>query len=353
MMEGTRTADNARDYHERYVSRRPPTISDVAELANVSPTTVSHVLTGNRKVGPATLLRVQAAMEELNYRPSGLAQSLRLRRSHTVALLVPDISNPFYPALARGLQDALIESGYHALLCNTDAKHETERAFLEVAISRRIDGVVIASFHPSVADVFMVHDAGIPVVVISSEQPPRCADWVSLGDEEASAAAVRYLIDVGHSRIGHIAGPFDLEPPGKRLLGYRHALEEAGLGVDEQLVVTGADYTVEGGRQGMSVLIERRPRPTAVFCDNDLMAIGALQCASSLGLAVPTDIAVMGYDDIAAASYVSPTLTTVMSPVYEQGHRSGELLLERMTGSYEGPGRSIQLHGSVVKRASA
>jgi DNA-binding LacI/PurR family transcriptional regulator len=297
--------------------------------------------------------RVQAVMDELSYRPSGLAQGLRLRRSHSVALLVPDISNPFYPSLARGLQDALINAGYHAMLCNTDAKRAQERFFLEDVIRRRIDGVVMSSFHAAPEDVLMVDRAGVPVVVVSSEQPPSCADWVSLGDEEASASTVRYLIEAGHSRIGHIAGPFDLVPPGNRLRGYRRALDEAGLPVDERLIISGVDYTVEGGHGAMAALLERGPRPTAVFCNNDLMAIGAMRCASSQGLAVPDDLAVVGFDDIDAASYVSPALTTVMNPVYETGFKSGQMLLERMSGAYRGTGRCVQLQGRLIKRASA
>lgn len=209
---------------------RRPTIAEVAVRAGVSQTTVSHVVTGNRPVAAATRTRVERAVEELGYRPNGLARSLRMRRTHTVALIIPDITNPFYPTLARGLDDALGVQ-YRALICNTDADRERERAFAADVSDRSADGIVIVAFRIAARDLDDILSSGMPVVSIGDRIDDPRVDLVLPDDEHGSFEATRHLVSTGHDRIGLIWEP---KGPGRhRLEGYRRALREAGIPFDE------------------------------------------------------------------------------------------------------------------------
>jgi LacI family transcriptional regulator len=327
------------------------TIEAVAARAGVSKTTVSHVLSGNRPVAPETRARVESAVAEMAYRPDGLARSLRTRRSHMVALIIPDITNPFYPVLARGLEDCLVPSGYLPFICSTDAKPDLERDFVADVVSRRVDGIVMVSFHPEEARMSRVIESGMPVVSVGGGvlDDPRI-DVVQADDERGAFDAVTHLLRRGHRCIAMIEGA-----PGSGLsrnAGYAHALEAAGIAPDAAVAVPG-HWTREGGRGAMRRLLAARPRPTAVFCANDLMALGAIDEIAAAGLEVGGEVAIVGYDDIEAAGLLASGLTTVSNPAYETGREAGRLLLERMTGSYEGPQRRVVVPCTLVERGSA
>jgi LacI family transcriptional regulator len=327
---------------------RRATIAEVADVAGVSRTTVSHVLSGNRPVAQATRERVEGAIKELGFRPNGLARSLRARRSDTVALIIPDITNPYYPVLARGLDDAL--SGHRTLICNTDAARTRELDFAADAFDRHVDGMVLVAFHIGAADLRDIIDSGLPVVSLGASIDDPGVDVVLTDDEHGAFEATRYLIERGHRRIGMMGGA---EGPGQRRgAGYRRALDEAGLASDPGLTAIGG-WTRRGGQEAMRVLLTLPDRPTAVFCANDLMAIGALDVARDSGLSIPDDLALVGYDDIEAATLVSPPLTTVVNPAYEAGQAAGRLLLDRMTGRYAGERREVVLRARLVERGSA
>lgn len=325
------------------------TIEDVARLAEVSKTTVSHVLTGKRPVAPETRARVETAISQLRYRPNGLARSLRTRTTHMVALVIPDITNPFYPLLHRGLEDGL-DGDYRTFLCSTDGRPEREREFLEEVADRRVDGVVIDSFtmqHHAAATV----PASIPIVRIGTtvvDDPNH--DTVHADDENGASAATRHLVAKGHRRIAMIQGPPGAG--GARNAGYRRVLEERGLPVDGSLVVSG-DWTRPGGTRAAEQLLRLPDPPTAIFCANDLMALGALDACRSHDKDVPGDVAIVGYDDIEAAAMVLPPLTTVSNPAYETGFLAGVLLRERMTGAYRGAPRTATLPCRLVERATS
>lgn len=324
------------------------TIADVARLAAVSKTTVSHVLTGKRPVAPETRARVETAIEQLQYRPNGLARSLRTRTTHMVALVIPDITNPFYPLLHRGLEDGL-DGDYRAFICSTDGRPEREREFLEDVADRRVDGVVVDSFtmprHAAAVPV------SIPVVRIGTtvvEDPDY--DTVHSDDENGAYAATAHLVDKGHARVAMIQGP-----PGAgaaRNAGYRRVLEERGLTVDPALVVA-SDWTRAGGTAAAERLLALPVPPTAIFCANDLMALGALDACRARSRDVPGDVAIVGYDDMEAAAMVSPPLTTVSNPAYETGFMAGVLLRERMTGAYRDAPRTVTLPCRLIERATS
>jgi LacI family transcriptional regulator len=328
------------------------TIVDVARHAGVSITTVSHALSGNRRVAEATRERVQHSIRELGYRPNAIARSLRTERSHMVSLIIPDITNPYYPTLARGLQDAVHAGGYQSFVCNTDGRRDEERSFLNDALQRRVDGIAFAAFATTARMLTPVLRADIPVVSFGTTIRHAKVDQVSSDDVGGARDATAYLIEKGYGSIAMVGGPPGSSPGDHRLAGYRAALDAAGIRFDRRSVAIG-DFTRAGGATAMAELLSRRERPRAVFCANDLMAIGAMDAIRRAGLRVPRDVAVMGYDDIEAAALVTPELSTVVNPAYDMGRAAGRLLLERMGEERPRPRAEIVVPYRLVPRGSA
>lgn len=330
------------------------TMADVASRAGVSVSTVSHVFNRTRFVSRELAERIHAAAAELGYRHNAVARSLRTGKTHLLALIIPDVSNPYYPEVARGVQDAADARDYAVVLCNTDRRVDLELRFLEMAESRQFDGVVLdpAGPHPSI--LATLRELKVPVVLVGSRIDEPAFDRVLIGAQGAYAP-VRHLLAKGHRRIALIGGPPSASGRPAKATGYLAALADAGVQADERLMVQ-ADYTRAGGAAAMRALLSLGPRGvprfTAVFAANDLMAIGALDALREAGLRVPEDVAVAGYDDIAQAAFTTPALTTVAVPKYELGKRSVELLLDRIGGS-EGPPRRVELPHTLVIRSSA
>jgi DNA-binding LacI/PurR family transcriptional regulator/AcrR family transcriptional regulator len=328
-----------------------PSITRVAELAGVSATTVSHTLNGRRPVADSTRRRVLDAIERLGYRPNVLARGLRTSRSQTIGLVIPDITNPFYPALARGLQDVLGPAGYDEIISNTDGDRDMERAAIEQMIARQVDGLAFAVFHTHAEDLLPAIEAGIPVVRLGGRLVQEGVDVVHSDDEGGAAEAARYLLARGYRRIGFVCGPEAEGPAAERVSGYRAALAEAGAPVDPRLVVH-THFSRAGGREGAAALLDLPEPPDAVLCANDIMAIGALETAALRGLRVPDDLAVMGFDDIEAAGLISPGLTTMANPAREIGQACARLLLDRLSGQAAGY-REVVIPARLVRRQSA
>jgi LacI family transcriptional regulator len=326
------------------------TIADVARHAGVSKTTVSHVLSRKRPVSVGTRERVEEAIRELGYRPDGVARSLRTRTTQTVALIIPDITNPYYPAVARGLEDGLGGSTYRSLICNTDRHPEREVEFLEDVCDRGVDGVVLDSFTLTGERLAELVPSGVPLVRIGTtviDDPGF--DTVHADDEQGAHDATRHLLGRPSRRVAMVQGP-----PGaaaRRNEGYARALRPWG-GPDPELVQSG-EWTRDGGAAAMRRLLALPDPPRAVFCANDLMAFGVLDAAREAGLDIPGDLAVAGFDDIEAAAMTHPPLTTVSNPAYETGLLAGTLLKERMLGAYLGAPRTVTLPCRLVRRATA
>jgi LacI family transcriptional regulator, galactose operon repressor len=325
------------------------TIAQVANRAGVSPTTVSHVLSGKRIVGAQTRGAVQAAIRELGYRPNNVARNLRTRQSRMVAVVVPDITNPFYGVLTRGLADAVDAAGYGSYVCNTDGLPDREQRLLEDVLDRGADGIVLASGDVA-SSAALSPGVQTPIVCVGDVLDHPSVDLVRADDEVGAHAATQHLLARGSTRIAMIEGPASSGVP--RAEGYRAALREAGRTLDPGLIVSG-DWTRRGGREAMRALLDRPQHPDAVFCANDLMAIGAIDAARERGLRVPDDVAIAGFDDVDAATIVSPTLTTVRNPSYDTGRTAGELLLSRIGGDYTEGGRTVVLPCPLVRRQSA
>lgn len=328
------------------------TIVDVARHAGVSITTVSHALSGNRPVAEATRARIDRSIRALGYRPNAFARGLRTERSHMVALIIPDITNPYYPTLARGMQDALLAGGYQMFVCSTDGRKEREQSFVSDSLQRRVDGIALAAFATTARMLAPALRAGIPVVSIGPTIRHSKIDCVRTDDVAGSRDATLYLIERGYEPIGMIGGPPGMSPSVNRLAGHRAALRSAHIRFDPRFIAIG-DFTRAGGTAAMKELLSRKWRPRAVFCANDLMAIGAMDAVRGARLRVPRDVALAGYDDIEAAGLVTPDLTTIVNPAYEMGHECGRLLLGRMSGQHKGARREVVVPHRLIRRASA
>jgi len=338
---------------ESTTSADPParvTIAHVADRAGVSPTTVSHVLSGKRVVGASTRETVLAAIRELGYRPNHVARNLRTRQSRMLAVVVPDITNPFYAVLTRGLADAVDAAGYGTFVCSTDGQHDRERRLFEDVMDRGADGIVFASGETASEITFGPGDLSTPIVCIGDHLDHPMCDAVIPDDESGSREAAAFLAARGYSAIAMVQGPPRYGAP--RTAGFCAAMEAARRPVPADYLVRG-DWTRKGGYQAMQALMALPERPDAVFCANDLMAIGALDVAHELGLRVPEDVAVVGFDDVDAATIVTPQLTTVRNPAYEAGSTAGDLVLSRMSGRYAGAGRTVVLPCPLIERGTA
>ena len=339
--------------------RRRPTQLDVARAANVSQAVVSYVLNDIRTVSilPETRQRVHTAIAELGYVPNTAARSLRSRKTHTIAVIIPDITNPYYPAFVRGVQDVARAGGYDVLAFNTDGEREIERSALDAARRGRVDGMIVTTFYLTLDDYQSVLEEGTPITLLSlladdEVRPDLPLDAVSVSGTDAARTVVNYLIDSGHTRIGMISGQLATPPREARVRGYQQALAEHGLSLEEVLI-KGGDFSEAGGYDAMRELLTLDPRPSAVFAANDLMAMGALLACREQGVRVPDDIALAGFDDIPAARLVHPALTTLNQHAHESGRRCAELLLSRLDGTYSGLTRREMLGFTLVPRASA
>jgi LacI family transcriptional regulator len=328
-------------------------IKDVSRAAGVSISTVSHVLNGTRFVSPALQERVRAAVVELDYRQNGLARSLRTRQSFALGLVIPDVSNPYYPQIARGVQDAAAGKGYWVFLCNSDRRPESEIRLLDALEQRRADGVILDASGPDPALLAALRRASVPVVLVGSRIDEPDLDVVTVAPN-GGYEAVRHLLRSGRRRVALITGP---PVPGQtrpgKARGYLQALEEAGVTAEPALIVDGG-YTREGGQEAMRRLMALPQPPDGIFAANDLMAIGALAAARTVGRRVPEDVAIVGYDDIPEAAVTSPALTTVAVPKYEMGRAAAEVLLERLGKDRDqGEPKRIVLPYQLVVRETA
>jgi LacI family transcriptional regulator len=328
------------------------TMNDVARAANVSIATVSHVINGTRFVSPERVERVQLAMRELGYTPDATARSLRVGRTDTIGLVVPDNSNPFFAALARWIEEAGFEAGYTTILANSNERPDREHRYVSTLVSKRVDGLILS---PSRGDhstlTRLLENARIPVVVVDRDAALPNADVVLYDNEGGSHEATRYLIELGHERIGCVAGPADASSATERVAGFRRAIAEAGL--PEQPVVE-SDFHFAGGRDATARLLDSGASLTAVFAANDLMAAGAVRELAARGIAVPTDMSVIGFDDAPLAEMISPALTTMRQPLQDMAHTAVSMLLSRVTSGDGGaPARKVLSTSLVIRDSTA
>lgn len=325
------------------------TIRDVAKLAGCSQATAARVLGGYSYASEETRRKVLAAAEALGYRPNRLARSMVTGRTQTIGLVVGEIDNPFFAALARAVIETVREHGYTVLLANSDENLRVEEDVLTVMKEQRVDGCVIAPVSSRKTSLDELLRSDMPVVLVDRGLAGAEVDTVLIENEEGACQAVSHLIQHGHTRIAVIHGDLDRSSNEERLRGYRRAFAEAGLPIDESLVRPA--YEIEDAYRVVSELLREPDRPTALFTAHNHASLGAVHAIREAGLSVPEDIAVVGFDDTDWATLVKPQLTAVAQPVYEMGRTAAELLLRRMEGDQRPPVR-VRIASRLMIRAS-
>ncbi|MFY1636270.1 LacI family DNA-binding transcriptional regulator [Solwaraspora sp. WMMB335] len=320
------------------------TIRDVARLAEVSTATVSRVFAADTNVRPQTAERVRRAAIELGYVPNSLARGLRQQRSSAWALIIADIENPFLTQVTRGVEDVAQSAGYSLLLCNTDESPEKENGYLSIAEQARVSGVLIT---PTSADsrIDQLLARGLPVIAM--DRPLRRAldvDTVLIDSRRAARAAVELMIGRGHQRIACVTGPQRVFTASERVLGYREALEDAGIAVDEALIHY-ADFNQQGGQQATRQLVGDR-QVTAILVANSMMAVGVLQVLREHGIAPGHDIEIIAFDDAPWTGLLTPAISVIHQPAYELGQVAARLLLERLEQP-ERRARTVMLNATL------
>ncbi|HBY99049.1 MAG TPA: LacI family transcriptional regulator [Chloroflexi bacterium] len=363
--------------YELMSTRSTLTIKDVAHAAGVSASTVSRVLNSNVPVSPDLRRRVLEAVETLGYRPSISARSLRTRQTHTIGLILPDVTLPYFAEIAFGAEDAAIKRGYSILLCNSREDAERERRYFNLLTQKWVDGLIFSAVERPEDLLDMVLGHGIHAVQIDRVYDELSIHSVRIDNVQASSLATRYLLDCGHRRIFYFMGPASVRPFIGRLEGYRRALAEAGIAFTPDWVYKVEDfetplqlaeangslwqrwasfsfsfYVAFGYQASQKLLAQTEELPTAIFAANDAIAIGTIRGLEAGGLVVPDDISVMGFDDVSYASLVKPALTTIAQPKYELGAKAVDLVIEAAQATDPLPPRHITLEVDLVVRDS-
>ncbi len=327
------------------------TVLDVAKLAGVSPITVSRVINRSGYFSEDTRKRVEAAAAELGYVQNSVARSLRSSRTNTIALIVSDITNPFFTSLARGVEDTASDAGYTVFFCNTDESTDEEEKYAQVLLKKQVDGFLLVPAHSSAHSIQMIQKHNIPLVILDRWVANASADMVRCDSEGGSYQLTRLLLSLGHREIAIISGPKDVSTAIDRVTGYRKALDEAGLPIHEAYVRYG-EFTQSSGYLLTQNVLALEPRPTAIFGANNFIAIGVLKALSDAGVRVPEDLSVVAFDDLPEPMVVSPFLTVASQPAYEMGCRATQLLLERFADPGAGDRQQIILPTQVIVRGS-
>jgi LacI family transcriptional regulator, galactose operon repressor len=306
-----------------------PNIREVAKKAGVSVATVSRVLNHPERVSPNTKEHIDRIMEEMEFSPNVFARSLNLKKSHTIALIIPDILNPQYMEIARGVERVAHEKGYNLLLCNTEKDRGKEKDYIRMLIEKKIDGIILAFTLLQQEDFAEIQKKNIPLILFGQNILKKNISSVYSDFKEGAFLAVSHLVQLGFKRIAYICGEKDQLENRDKTLGYTEALLSSGLKVSKELIIEGSD-DIDSGYLAALKLLKLYPLPDAVFVANDLMAIGAVDAFRTEGKRIPEDISVIGYDNIRMASLIEPKLTSVSWPVYKMGLISARILIDEV-----------------------
>ena len=305
------------------VSGSRPTMADVAERAEVSKTTVSHVINSTRFVSGDTRQRVLQVIDQLGYVPSSVARSLTTKKTRKIGVLIPDVSNHHFSAILRGIEDTLGQEDYGLIVCNTDEVVERETHYLGLLLQQRVDGIATAAVTKEL--LLLTRDQGTPLVFVDRSFDGLEGPFVGVCDRKATCQAVRHFIESGHRRIGMVAGPRHLLPFRERRSGFRQTLEEHGLALAEEWIAT-CDLSAEAGREATREMLTLPGRPTALFLSGHRHSLGALLAIKDLGLRCPQDISLIGFGDHPWTAVSDPPLSVIRSPGRELGQVAGEML---------------------------
>jgi LacI family transcriptional regulator len=329
------------------------TLKDVAARAGVHPATASRALNPETRqmVSDPTARRVIAAATALGYRPNAVARSLRTRRSHTIGVLIPDLNNPLFPPMVRGLEDRLAADGYVALIGNTDGRLDRERQVFEQMRARHVDGYAIATARLHSPLLAEADRDGLNVVLMNRTSDDCSFPSVTVDNERGVRQAVAHLAELGHTRIAYIAGPQGLSTGLSRYRGFLDGIRAAGLSVQPGQVAFAESFTIEEGQRCGREILAAAPRCTAIAAGNDMLAVGCYAAIENAGLTCPADVSVVGFNDMPFIDRLRPPLTTVAFPHYQLGTEAATLLLGRLAG-VAGPARIMTLTPEFVIRGS-
>jgi len=329
------------------------TIRDIAEIAGVSVATVSRVINNKSKgVSEATRERIWKIVKEKNFQPSAIARGLVTKKSKIIGLLIPDITNPYYPELAKGVEDAASERGYNTILCDGGNSPDKELSHLDFLTEHYVSGIVYSNAIEISEETFsQLEKRSMTTVFVDSKTASGRAFNVHIDNKKAMVEVVNYLYENGHRHIGFMGGKIESYSTARRFDGYLEALHHLHMPYDPQLVVYG-EYTIADARKATEELLGRNTKLTAIACCNDLMAIGAFEIFEEKGMQVPEDISVVGFDDIYMARHMKPRLTTMKQPAYEMGRASAETLINVIEGKGKELDRNIVFGSELKKRES-
>ena len=313
----------------------PVTIKDIAKKAGVSHTTVSRALNGNHSIPERTTLVIREIAKEMGYLPSAAARGLKTKKSNAVGVIVSRIDNPYFGEILQGIEEVLQQTGYSLFIASSHLDFSSEKNIVQAFAEHRVDGVIICSvtFKPSHAS--LLKQYGMPIVVINNQSQEEYQCSIAHDDVDGARSITRHLLQLGHERIAYIGNLQAERVNEDRLLGYKAEIQKAGLEVDDALIVNCEGSEIENGMQGMTQLLASDKQPTAVFCFNDLMAIGALTILNQRNIAVPDEISVAGFDNIAYSAFTHPPLTTFDQPKRVIGAEAAQMLLNMLEESEE------------------
>ncbi len=334
--------------------QKKATIKDIAKLAGVSATTVSMALNHHPKISRKTRDRIAAIAEELHYYPNYVARSLVSRKSQTLGLIITSILNPFYPELAKGIEDKALEFGYNIILCSTNYDTRLQKPFIDLLRSKGVDGIIFASVDINDPDIAPLLDDRFPFVLVNrkiiNHALEKKIDYVVLDNFSGGYMAMQHLQKLGHRRIAIVAGSFDISTAVERTEGAKKAMIDNGLTIERRLIVE-CSFSKDKAYEATRSLLAHESPPTAIFAQNDFMALGVREAIFDAGLRIPEDIALIGFDDIAASSLRGIELTTISQKKYEMGTMAVEILCNRIEDS-SAPTRQICLPPEIVVRKS-
>jgi LacI family transcriptional regulator len=326
-----------------------PTIRDVAKAAGVSVATVSRVINKNEYVNKDTVQKILLIMKELNFEPNPVARGLAGKKMNTIALMLPDISNPFFPEIARAVEDVAQQYDHNLFLCNSDNLVHKEKSYLEIMKKKSIDGLIIISDNMSSEDLEPLREANIPIVLLDRPASHENYSVVRANNVKGAQIAVEHLIEIGCKKIAHISGPTNLITARERLEGY-YSIAQTFQWYDSSLVAEG-NFDVKGGAAALQDLFKRHPDIDGVFAGNDLMALGALKELIKMGKNVPQEVALCGFDGIYLTELTQPELTTIQQPIYELGAKAAETLIKKLRGELT-ENKIYELDVQLIRRDS-
>ena len=328
------------------------TIRDVAKRAGVSAMTVSRVLNNSAHISRRARERVEVAIAELGYVPNELARSLRFKQTNTLALILTDITNPFFTTIARGVEDVASTAGFNVIFCNTDESEEEQKEYLTILVKKQVDGVLLVPAQSSADAVSYLQECRVPVVLLDRRVEDCRVDSVRCDSEGGAYRLTQLLLDQGHRQIAILTGSEKVSTAVDRVIGYRRALEEAGVAVDESYIMHGEFTQASGEVMARQALRLARP-PTAVFAANNFIALGAYRALRAAEIEIPGQISLVAFDDLPSALVLEPFLTVAAQPAYQMGQRATELLLERLANTASEQPQEIILPTEIIVRQSS